>query len=85
MRLFKNFSVGLKLLVPVAFLAIAVVVTINVGFRSISNLMDNSDDISGVYAESMMNLSSLSTSYEQLVSYAYSHCIAEGRDRKSVV
>ena len=54
MRLFKNFSVGLKLLVPVAFLAIAVVVTINVGFRSISNLMDNSDDISGVYAESMM-------------------------------
>ncbi len=85
MRLFKNFSVGLKLLVPVAFLAIAVVVTINVGFRSISNLMDNSDDISGVYAESMMNLSSLSTSYEQLVSYAYSHCIAEGSNEMKII
>ena len=85
MRLFKNFSVGLKLLVPVAFLAIAVVITINVGFRSISNLMDNSDDISGVYAESMMNLSSLSTSYEQLVSYAYSHCIAEGSNEMKII
>ncbi len=85
MRLFKNFSVGLKLLVPVAFLAIAVVITINVGFRSISNLMDNSDDISGVYAESMMNFSSLSTSYEQLVSYAYSHCIAEGSNEMKII
>lgn len=77
MRLFKNFSVGLKLLVPVGFLAIAILITINVAFKSFSNLMDNSDNISGVYAESMMNLSSLSTSYEQLVSYAYAHCIAE--------
>lgn len=85
MRLFKNFSVGLKLLIPVAFLAIAVIITINVGFKSISNLMDNSDDISGVYVESMMNLSSLSTSYEQLVSFAYAHCIAEGTNDMNII
>lgn len=77
MRLFKNLSVGVKMLVPVAFLVIAILVTINVAFKSFSNLMNNSDDISGVYAESMMNLSSLSTSYEQLVGYAYAHCITD--------
>lgn len=85
MRLFKNLSVGVKLLTPVAFLAIAVLITINVGFNSISNLMNNSDDISGVYAESMMNLSSLSTSYEQLVSFAYAHCIAESNSDMKLI
>ena len=85
MRLFKNFSVGVKLLSPVAFLAIAVLVTITVGFKSISNLMNNSNDISGVYAENMMNLSSLSTSFEQLVSFAYAHCIAESNNDMKLI
>lgn len=77
MRLFKNFSVGIKLLIPVGFLAAAIAGTIIVGFQSISNLMNNSEEISGKYAEGMSNLGTLSTSYEQLVSYAYSHCVAE--------
>ena len=85
MRLFKNINVGFKLLIPVALLAAAILVTVIVGFKSISNLMDNSDDISGVYAENMMNLSSLSTSYEQLVSLAYSHCIAESNDNMLLI
>lgn len=80
MRLFKNFSVGIKLLIPVGFLAAAIAGTIIVGFQSISNLMNNSEEISGKYAESMSNLGTLSTSYEQLVSYAYSHCIAESNN-----
>ena len=77
MRVFKNIKVGTKLLIPIAFLAAALVGCIAIAINGIDSVMDKSKKVSNTYAEAVQDLGDISSSFQELIRYAYAHCLSE--------
>ena len=76
MKVLKNISIKLKLIVPVGglvILLIAACLSLNGGMRDIMNA---SERISGDNATSMKLLGDIATGFESLQRIAYAHCVA---------
>lgn len=73
----KNLSIRLKILIPVALLGC---LTIGLGassFFSTNEIMDVSEDISGVYAAKIEQLGDITSAYQTLRRVAFAHIVAQ--------
>lgn len=85
MKLMKNVSIVVKILLPIVLLAALLVSSIVVNTGSMKNIMEASDEVSENYATSMMLIGDISTDFEELEKIAYAHCVANSKDTMKVL
>jgi len=85
MKLLKNLSIRIKIMMPMFLLVILLFVTCGASYASLARMKDAGEEISGNYALSMSLLGDLSTDVEALQRVAYSHCTATDYEMKCAV
>ena len=76
MRILKNLSVKIKLLVPALLMVLCMIVMAVTNYFSFNSVMDASRKISSEYAESISILGDMSANFESLLRVIFAHCIA---------
>lgn len=76
MRILKNLSVKIKLLVPVLLMVLCMIVMAVTNYFSFNSVMDASRKISSEYAQSISILGDMSANFESLQRVIFAHCIA---------
>ena len=76
MRFMQNFSIRVKIIMPISFFVILLIATCYIATDSTNQMMEASVAISGNYAQGMLLLGDLSADVEALQRIAYSHCTA---------
>lgn len=79
MRMFlKNLSIRFKILIPVVVLGCLMFVLGLISIRSIGQIKNASDEISGTYAIKIEHLGDVTSSYQTLRRVAFAHIVAQG-------
>lgn len=76
MRILKNLSVKIKLLVPALLMVLCMIVMAVTNYFSFNSVMDASRKISSEYAQSISILGDMSANFEALQRVIFAHCIA---------
>ena len=76
MRILKNLSVKIKLLVPALLMVLCMIVMAVTNYFSFNSVMDASRKISSEYAESISILGDMSANFESLQRVIFAHCIS---------
>ena len=76
MRILKNLSIKIKLLVPALLMVLCMIVMAVTNYFSFNSVMDASRKISSEYAESISILGDMSANFESLQRVIFAHCIA---------
>lgn len=76
MRILKNLSVKVKLLVPALLMVLCMIVMAVTNYFSFNSVMDASRKISSEYAQSISILGDMSANFEALQRVIFAHCIA---------
>lgn len=77
---FKNLSIRFKILIPVALLGILLLTLALVGFRSVTQILDASKEISGNYSVQIEQLGDITGYYQTLRRVAFAHIVASGNE-----
>ena len=83
MGFLKNFSIRFKIMVPMSFFVVLLLITCLATTSGMNQMKIASEEISGSYANSMSLLGEISTDFEALQRIAYSHCIATDNEMKT--
>lgn len=75
MKLMRNVSVKIKILLPVVILGVLLLASSAISMLSLNNVMVKSTDISDNYAMSIEQLGQISSDFESLNRVVYAHCI----------
>ena len=76
MRILKNLSIKIKLLVPALLMVLCMIVMAVTNYFSFNSVMDASRKISSEYAQSISILGDMSANFEALQRVIFAHCIA---------
>lgn len=76
MRIIKNLSIKIKLLVPALLMVLCMIVMAVTNYFSFNSVMDASRKISSEYAQSISILGDMSANFEALQRVIFAHCIA---------
>lgn len=82
---FKNLSVRLKILIPVAVLGILMVVMGVISLISAREIMTASREISGNYAVKIQKLGDITTSYQMLRRSGFAHMLSETKEQQATL
>lgn len=82
MRIIKNLSIKIKLLVPALLMVLCMIVMAVTNYFSFNSVMDASRKISSEYAQSISILGDMSANFESLQRVIFAHCIANDGSTK---
>lgn len=77
MKIFKNVSVAVKILVPVVLLTTVLITTGISSLMGMKNMQDVSEEITSNYATSMSQLGDISVNFQTMERIAYAHVISD--------
>jgi methyl-accepting chemotaxis protein len=77
MRMFRNLSVRVKIMIPVILLAVIIVSSSLVDFASMKKLNQASTEISDNYAYSLNMVGNIDSAFQELKGYAFAHIVAD--------
>lgn len=76
MRLFKNFSITLKVMVPIVLISAMLIFSLISGQMSLIDMKNASKETTDNYMQKMLQLSDISADFQTLQKIAYAHCLA---------
>lgn len=82
MQFFKNLSIRLKIMIPVAAMGIMILVLGLVALAGSDNIMDTSTEIVENYSKSIEQIGDVMANYQDLRRLAYAHILAEDNAAK---
>ncbi len=82
MMFFKNLSIRFKILIPVGLLGCLMIILGFTSLRSTNQIMTASQEISGIYAESIEKLDDVAIAYQTLRRVAFAHIVESDPDSK---
>lgn len=80
--MFKNMSIRMKIVIPLILLSALLIVSSLVSIMSINSVMEQSTEISGNYASSILMLSELTEDFKDLERSTYAHILSNLSSRK---
>lgn len=85
MNVFKKLSITAKIMLPVIGLTILLIITGVTSLLVMQTMQDSSDEISGNYAQSILQLGDMNVKFEALKRIAFAHCISESETEQKVL
>ena len=85
MKIMKNVSVTIKILLPVALLSALLIVTCISSVKRMEAMQEVSNEISQNYAMSISQLGDIGIEFEALQRIAYAHCVADGEESEKAL